>query len=62
MDYFAWGFIKTKLYHQKINSLTWLKEPIQLAVQEIIQNVFSNAKDRFEICGDTDGAHVRNVQ
>lgn len=51
-------FQRTKVYRQKINSLGELKESIHLAVQEIIaemlQNLFHNAKDRFEICRGTD--------
>lgn len=42
------------------NSLAALEESILLGVQEMLQNVFRNAKDTFEIYRDTDGAHVEN--
>lgn len=50
-----------KVYCKKINSLAEGKEHIYLAVwgitPEMLQNVFCKAKDRFEICRDTDRTH-----
>ena len=66
LDFFAWGFVKTKVYQQKINNLTELKDRIRSAVSDItlemLHNVFRNTKERFEICRDTDGQHVESFK
>ena len=66
LDFFAWGFVKEKVYQQKISNLTELKHRILSAVSDItpemLHNVFRNAKDRFEICRDTNGQHVESFK
>ncbi|PSN33103.1 hypothetical protein C0J52_19410 [Blattella germanica] len=62
LDFFAWGFIKSKVYQNKINDLVVLKARIRQAVAAItprmLENVFRETVTRFELCRDTDGAHV----
>jgi inhibitor of nuclear factor kappa-B kinase subunit alpha len=63
LDFFAWGFIKSKVYTgRRIGDLAELRYRIVNAVQNItpqmLESVFRKTIYHFELCGDTDDHHV----
>lgn len=62
MDFFAWGYIKNKVYAQKIADLNDLKAKIQAAsqliTQEMLKNVWENLQKRLELIKENGGSHV----
>lgn len=65
--FFAWGFIKTKVYTgRRICDVAELRNSITDAVQKItpqmLETVFWETSYRSELCRDTDGCHVETDQ
>ena len=63
LDFFAWGFIKSKVYTGRRNGyLAELRNRIIDAVQKItpqmLESGFQETIYCFELCRDTDGRHV----
>lgn len=57
---------KEKVFRQNINSSVGIKEHFLYAEKviplEMLQTVFHNAKDRFNISRHTDGVYIENFQ
>ena len=62
LDFFVWGFLKSKVYRVKIRSIQQLKQRIMAAAADItpetLQKVFRSAEERWQLCLDTQGGHV----
>lgn len=62
MDFFVWGFIKSKVYQVKINGLQQLKNRIYAAAEQItpdlLARVFRATEERWDMCLDLQGHHV----
>lgn len=62
LDFFVWGFIKSKVYATKVNNLQDLKQRIRVAAALItpamIQRVFRATKERWETCFEVQGGHI----
>ena len=62
LDFFAWGFIKAKVYQVKINTIDQLKQRITAAVQQItpvmLNDVFRSTVERWGLCLDVQGGHI----
>ena len=62
MDFFAWGFIKAKVYQVKMNGLEQLKNRIFAAAEQIMPDmlarVFRAIEERWDMCFDLRGRHV----
>jgi hypothetical protein len=54
LDFFAWGFLKSEVYCRNIQDLpdllNCIMEPFPKITLEMLENVFHNAADQFEIC------------
>ena len=62
LDFFAWGFIKSKVYQVKVNNLQQLKGRITAAVEQItpamLNDVFRSTEERWGLCRDVQGGHI----
>ena len=62
LDFFAWGFIKAKVYQVKIHTLQQLKQRITAAVEEItpamLNDVYRSTEERWGLCLDVQGGHI----
>ncbi len=59
LDFFLWGFIKTKVYTRTVVDIDDLKnrieEEIKSIKKETLQNVFDSIVKRLEFCIDVNG-------
>lgn len=64
-DFFLWGYLKNKVYSNKPETITALKENIRTEMAAIstatCQRVFENFKHRLEECSRREGAHLDDV-
>lgn len=62
LDFFAWGFIKSKVYQVKIRSTEHLTQRIRAAAAEItpdmLGQVFRSTVERWGVCLDMQGGHI----
>ena len=62
MDFYAWSFIKAKVYQVKINGLEQLKNHIFAAAEQItpdmLAKVFRATEERWGMCFDLRGNHI----
>lgn len=62
LDFFLWGFVKQKVYKQKIQNVDHLKQLIKEAVDsitpEMCEATFSNWLKRLECIEETQGRHI----
>lgn len=65
LDFFLWGYLKSKVYLQKPNNLEELRERIRDEIQsipgEILQNVLEETVHRFAHCQAVDGQHFEHL-
>ena len=63
MDFFVWGFIKSKVYTKNYENLVDLKAAICAAFQEITKKMVSDLKNlerRLQLVVKNGGRHVEN--
>ena len=62
LDFFVWGYIKSKIYGIRISDTSELKVRIREAVDSItttmLENVSMSVENRFQCCIDRNGAQV----
>lgn len=65
LDYFAWGYIKSKVYENNPTNLTQLKQNIRSEMAAIsramCQRVIANFRSRLEECQQRNGHHLDNI-
>jgi len=65
MDFFLWGYLKSKVFNSNPLSLAELKELIREEIQKISQNtckaVNENFRSRLKQCQNNHGAHMDDV-
>lgn len=65
MDYFLWGYLKSKVYISNPGSIEELKENICKEMQDIAPNIFravmENFRSRLQECKNKQGSHLDNV-
>ena len=64
--YSLWGYVKNRVYAQKINSMQELKDKIKEAFASIslstLANVFGAFKRRLEDCEKLAGGHIEQCR
>jgi hypothetical protein len=59
LNFFLWGYIKTKIYKTKVNDIDDLKYRIEKEIKDInketLHNVFNNIVKRLKLCIDVNG-------
>ena len=62
LDFFVWGFIKSKVYATKVNNLQDLKQRIWVAAALItpamMRQVFRETKECWQTCFELQGGHI----
>ena len=62
LDFFVWGYIRSKIYRSRISNIDELKtritEVANSIAPEMLLNVYEGVEDRFQSCIDKNGAHV----
>jgi hypothetical protein len=65
LDFFLWGYIKSKVYVNRPQNLQNLKDRIRhemsLITPEVIRNVLDECVRRFAYCQETDGGHFEHL-
>ena len=65
LDYFAWGYLKSKVYQNNPTNLTQLKQNIRSEMAAIsramCQRVIANLRSRLEECQQRNGHHLDNI-
>ncbi|KPJ21635.1 Transposable element Tc3 transposase [Papilio machaon] len=65
LDFFLWGYMKSRVYSNNPTSIAQLKANIHGEMAAIpramCERVFGNLKTRFEKCLQRDGAHLDDV-
>lgn len=65
MDYFLWGYLKSKVYISNPGSIEELKENIRKEMQDIAPTIFraviENFRSRLQECKSKQGSHLHNV-
>ena len=65
MDFFLWGYLKSKVFVNRPNNLEDLKERIRREVRavtrEMIENVQREFIDRLGYCQDVNGNHFEHL-
>lgn len=65
LDYFAWGYLKSKVYQNNPMNLTQLKQNIRSEMAAIskamCQRVIANLRSRLEGCQQRNGHHLDNI-
>ena len=63
-DYFLWGFLKSRVYHNNPRTIDTLKNNIRQEIsnipQRVLRNVFNNMLKRAELCFVLDGEHFEH--
>ncbi|CAH2088890.1 unnamed protein product [Euphydryas editha] len=64
-DFFLWGYLKSRVYHNKPMTISQLKENIHAEIAAIprsmCQRVFQSLRSRLQECQRRDGAHLDDV-
>ena len=65
MIFFLWGYLKSKVYTTRPNSVAELKERIEAEIeaipQEMLRKVMDSVRDRVHECIIHGGAHLKNT-
>ena len=65
LDFFLWGFVKSRAYKSKPNTIAQLKNEIRNVISEIIQNlcqrVIEHFLQRIRVCSDCRGGHLKDI-
>ncbi|KAL0879455.1 hypothetical protein ABMA27_003206 [Loxostege sticticalis] len=65
LDYFLWGYLKSKVYEDNPRNLTQLKQNISSEMAAIsralCQRVIANLRSRLEECQQRNGHHLDNI-
>lgn len=65
LDYFLWGYLKSKVYVNRPDNIADLKnritEEIHKISPEVIQNVIREFKDRLAYCQEVTGGHFEHL-
>lgn len=65
LDFFLWGFLKSKVYTKKPETINDLKDNIRKAVHEITpetcRNVIKNFDSRVDACRQSRGGHLNDI-
>lgn len=65
LDFFLWGYLKSRVYANKPTTIAQLKnnicEEMSAIPRTMCQRVFTNLRSRFEECVRLDGAHLSDV-
>lgn len=65
LDYFLWGYLKSKVYVNRPNNIESLKirirEEIELITPETIQDVVDNFQQRLYYCQETNGFQFEHL-
>lgn len=65
LDYFAWGYLKNKVYQNKPTNLIQLKENIRSEMAAIsramCRRVIANLRSRLKECQQRNGHHLDNI-
>ncbi len=65
-DYFLWGFLKLRVYCNKLRTWAVLKQNISEEIAKIprkmLKDVYSNFVKRLENCLEHDGQHLSDIQ
>ena len=64
MDFFVWGFIKSKVYVRNYENMTHLEALIVVAFQEftaeMVSSIFKNMEKRLKLIIQRQGGHIKN--
>ena len=64
-DYFLWGYLKWRVYHNKPRAIDALKanitEEIQAVTADVLARTFQNMARRVQSCLDENGGHFRHM-
>jgi len=64
MDFFVWGFIKSKVYVRNYENITVLKASIVAAFQELtaemVSSSFKSMQKRLKLIIQRQGGHIEN--
>lgn len=65
LDFFLWGYLKSKVYHTKPNDIAELQERIRNEIRQItpqvLQNVRNGVYHRLGYCQQQNGAHFEHL-
>lgn len=65
LDYFLWGYLKSKVYHRRPQNLEDLRERIQLETnlitREVLRNVQQEFLHRLAYCQEVNGGHFEHL-
>ena len=65
MDFFLWGYLKTKVYHTNPRSIDELKENIRREMSRITEltcrAVMENFSRRLQVCQERNGEHYEVI-
>jgi len=61
-DLFLWGYLKSRVYVNKLHKIAALKENIRQECEpEILRKVMQNAIKRAQMCINTGGSHLADI-
>ena len=64
-DYFLWGYLNGRVYHNKPQTIDALKanitEEIRAVTADVLARTFQNMARRFQNCLDANGGHFQHV-
>ena len=65
LDYFLWGYVKSKVYSSPAENVRELKERIQTAISsisaELLARVWKNLEIRLRTLKENCGGHIENL-
>ncbi|CAK9817074.1 Transposable element Tc3 transposase [Anthophora quadrimaculata] len=65
LDFFLWGYLKSRVYAVKLETINDLKDNIRVAIREITpatcRKVVENFDNRIDICNRNRGAHLNDI-
>ncbi|CAK9806446.1 hypothetical protein ANTPLA_LOCUS4890 [Anthophora plagiata] len=65
MDFFLWGYLKSRVYNSNPRSLIQLKENILIEMAAIMEttchSVLRNFTSRLEECCEREGSHLDDI-
>ena len=64
-DFFLWGYLKSKVYSNRPQSIEELKDAIRQEIasipHEMIRRVIDNFRERLQQCVDNNGSHLTDL-
>ena len=64
-DFFLWGYLKSKVYSNRPQSIEQLKDAIRQEItaipHEITRRVIDNFHERLQQCVDNNGSHLTDL-